>query len=911
MLLDQLIALAGEPRIDFNVVRRVCMSLAALAVQMNEKGIVNDILSNLNSIVASSPRVLLELITVLPEECYSRYVIVDRATRRNFADQLSNSSGEVFAFLAQLVSACVGGGPNGAETERQILTCMERWIDNIEVPLNAVLMATGMLNFALSALLKKDLLEKAVDFVVVAIRRYPYSPGDRDFAIPATILSSVAAVRSLWREELDRATRGGDGPDEDACRCIAQLFAEVAEAFMELFVINDEFHQGPIFMQLLEIAKYTENPDIARMPLRAFYDLSVVIKDMKSTSDSATRADELAMRYGPLYLDLLKIAIDQMTADNEFISGARKLDEDEEGQRMDFRDSILDASDVIGSVCCVENICAMIQREILRANSSGLGISWPVVESCLYAIQILGPRLPSNENKFVPQVLALCAQLPQQVGLYRTYLQLIGSLSIWFGSNYNHIPAQFEILIQSLSVPQLCPLAANALMMLCRETAGCRNASDSTPILPLDRLNSVALHLRSTGTSSLSLEADLTILEGLAYAVSALEPPQAVQALKSLLEPIAGSLNIGLNNQVPAQQVFADVERVTVLFRYTSARRDVFQETHPVAELFPLMWPLLSQVIQKYPTDQACEKVCRCYKYVIRAAGMKFHSQLPQMIEHLVDMFSIKPASSFLYIVAICMTEFGDPGDLHFARSPQGIAILNSARGLLRKAFISQSSTFFAKFGAPGAFEHHPDVVEEFFYYASKAITYFPEFILSQEPDTVQLLRVLLQAGLAGLHVHHREALKGVLNFFGLFVYTIVESSRVASFGPLAAAQVNQLCMQMLFEFGAALVTALLLLLSNSAGGGYAVSDNFQSINDCLWRMHQLCPSELGVRISSILLTLYIILKRRLHNNYFMHSSGSTEVFLHSPLRLRRRPDDCASPPPWPVRAPCGTCPTF
>jgi hypothetical protein len=820
------------------------MSLAALAVQMDESGIVNDILSNLNAIVNSSPRVLLELLTVLPEECYSRYVVVDGATRRHFADQLADSSGEVFAFLSQLVAACSGAGANGVETEKQILACMERWVDNIEVPLNAVLMSTGMLNFALGALMRKDLLEKAVDFIVVAMRRYPYSPNDRNFTMPSAILSSVLAVRALWQEEV-----GGLGPDEDLCRCVAQLFAEVAEAFMELFITDNDFHQGPIFIQLLEIAKFSGNADIARMPLRAFYDLSLVIKDLKASSDSVARADQLTARYAPLFLDLLKVAVQQMVADDKFVSGVRKLDDEEEGQRLDFRDTILDASDVVGSVCCVENICGIIQQEIMRANSTGGAVSWPLVESCLYAIQILGPRLPSNENQFVPQLLALCGQLPQLLGLYCTYLQLIGSLSIWFGSNYEHLPGQFEVLIQSLSVPPLCSLAAASLMMLCKETAGCRNPSDGTPILSLDRLNSVALGLRSTGTS-LPLEADLTILEGLAYALSALEPPRAVEALKSLLEPIAVSMNIGLTNHSPAQQIFADVERVTVLFRYTSTRRDVYQELHPVAELFPLIWPILAQVIQKYPTDQSCEKVCRCYKYVIRASGLRFHSQLQQMIEHLVQMFNVKPASSFLYIVAICMTEFGDPTDVEFARSPQGMAVLSSSRELLRKAFISQCTIFFDKFGSLGAFEHHPDVVEEFFYYVSKGLTYYPEFLLSQESESMQRLRVLLQAGLAGLRVHHREALKGVLNFFGVFVYTIVESGRIEKFGPLPAGQVNQLCMQMLMEFGPALVTGLLQLLGNSTGGGgggYAISDNFQSINDCLWRIHQLCVSDLGV----------------------------------------------------------------
>jgi hypothetical protein len=861
------------------------MSLAALAVQMDESGIVNDILSNLNGIVNSSPRVLLELLTVLPEECYSRYVVVDRATRRHFADQLANSSGEVFAFLSQLVAACsVAAGVSGVETERQILICMERWVDNIEVPLNAVLMATGMLNFALGALMRKDLLEKAVDFVIVAMRRYPFSPNDRNFTMPSAILSSVVAVRALWQEEV--AGRGA--ADEDLCRCVAQLFAEVAEAFMELFITDNDFHQGPIFMQLLEIAKFSGNPDIARMPLRAFYDLSLVIKDLKTSSDSAARADQLMARYGTLFLDLLKVAVEQMVADDRFVSGARKLDDDEEGQRMDFRDTILDVSDVVGSVCCVENICGMIQREIMRANSTGGVVSWPLVESCLYAIQILGPRLPSNENQFVPQVLALCGQLPQLAGLYCTYLQLIGSLSIWFGSNHQHIPRQFEVLIQSLSVPPLCSLAAASLMMLCRETAGCRNPADGSPILPLDRLNSVTLNLRSTGTS-LPLEADLTILEGLAYALSALEPPRAVEALKSLLEPIAVSMNIGLTNHSPVQQIFADVERVTVLFRYTSTRRDVYQESHPVTELFPLLWPILAQVIQKYPTDQSCEKVCRCYKYVIRASGLRFHSQLQQMIEHLVEMFNVKPASSFLYIVAICMTEFGDPADAEFARSPQGIAVLSSSRELLRKAFISQSTIFFDKFGSLGAFEHHPDVVEEFFYYVSKALTFYPEFMLSQDSDTVQRLRVLLQAGLAGLRIHHREALKGVLNFFGVFVYTIVESGRTEHFGPLPAGQVNQLCMQMLMEFGPALVTGLLQLLGNSTGGGYAINDNFQSINDCLWRIHQLCASDLGVcnRFSR-----HSLISLKFHM-YQFHRSGSIAVSLLCPSRRPRRPGGC------------------
>ncbi|CAM9327993.1 unnamed protein product, partial [Ectocarpus fasciculatus] len=743
-LIAHLTALAAEPQPDIPVYRRICLSLAALSLQMNEAGVVGDILGKLNSIVATSPRVLLELLTVLPEECYNRHIVVAPRTRHMFSDQLCRSAAEVFQFLQTLAGSCAAGPPSGhaLETQKQILVCLERWIDNADIPLNAVLLPSGIFSYALDALSQTSLLEEASGVMIVVMRRYPYSPHSKDIALISALLPRIMAVRGLWTVEMNQS----GGPSVDICRSIARLFTETMESYIELYLSPADYGQQHLLQQLLDCARFNDDFDVTRIPLRAFYELSNSLKEL-SHEMSTAEYEGLRGSVAPYFLELLSVAVQQLKLDDSTLRG-EKLDSDEQAERDEWRETVLDICEVVGAVACVERICTVVQAELSKANGGEQAVSWGVIESCLFAIQVVGGRLPANENVFLPQILGLCSACPQILLLHVSILQLFGNAAHWISCNRKYLSSIFEQLLGMLSVPTLSLPAAVALLKLCKHCS-LRDGGPPEEQLPLDKLFQALLKLRATGT--IELETDTTILEGLTYILTDMPPLEAAEGLKSIIQPTAESLTAHLSKGSPIQLVLNDVERATVLFRYTSVRRDVYTEVHPVTSVFVLMWPLLMQTMQTYKTESCYEKICRCYKYVIKSSGRYFLPHLNSMAEHIVQQFSVQPLACFLYVAAVCFGEFGALG----------------ARHCLSNVYVYMSKMFFDKYRTVEDFSHSPDLCEEYFFLSARVLQFFPEILLGSDAEANHRLQVVVQAGLSGLKVQHRETVKGILTMFG------------------------------------------------------------------------------------------------------------------------------------------------
>ena len=128
LLIQSILQLSQEPSHDITTIRYLCLSISALALQSNENGIVHQILAWLNPIISTAPRVVLEFLTVLPEECYNRHISVEHSIRESFSQQLCDSSKEVFQFLEALIENST------VAVRNQILRCFEHWIGDFCQP---------------------------------------------------------------------------------------------------------------------------------------------------------------------------------------------------------------------------------------------------------------------------------------------------------------------------------------------------------------------------------------------------------------------------------------------------------------------------------------------------------------------------------------------------------------------------------------------------------------------------------------------------------------------------------------------------------------------------------------------------------------------------------------------------------
>ena len=210
------------------------------------------------------------------------------------------------------------------------------------------------------------------------------------------------------------------------------------------------------------------------------------------------------------------------------------------------------------------------------------------------------------------------------------------------------------------------------------------------------------------------------------------------------------------------------------------------------------------------------------------------------MTGHLADQFASSPYSAFLYGCSTCISIFSliDNG-----------AHVDTLYTMLWKV----SHTFFATLPTLQHFEHKPDVVEEYFFLMAKALQYCPAPFLNFSAEAA----TVIQAGLQGLSLRHREAQKGILLFFERFVQlsTFWPDATRGSAGAIGSVNtqapttnpLNLAARAMVQTYAPALLAKIFTLLSGEMPA-YALDESNGCISDVLWYMKKRFKDEFPVR---------------------------------------------------------------
>jgi hypothetical protein len=490
------------------------------------------------------------------------------------------------------------------------------------------------------------------------------------------------------------------------------------------------------------------------------------------------------------------------------------------------------------------------------------------------------------------------------VALKTTSIELIGRVAKWVAYNPLYIPDILQTLTSCLSHAGLAVCASESLSEVLR---ACTHVM--TPFsLPIHDLHDLVSRQRDA--HALPLSADLNLLDGICTAMSSFDQQTCGAMLSAVVAPIARSLSSQLTQGYvhDTHLVMANIDRLTAVVRFT--RVNYVSGEHPVMAAFLLLQPLCQRVLEVVTTEQACEKVCRLYKYSIRSTGKCFATYLRPMSVHLLTAFQSKQYSPLIYAASICVTEFGSSHGAHDE--------------LLYSMLWGFSSAFFAKCQTLTDFQNYPDVVEEYFHllaryctvycvlctvhcvlctvyctdrlYITYCILYilymmmlmlcnllqlilntlvlyciFPhdEYIHSTYSTCMHLnnnannnnanamhlyrrylefcpgqlvsspqVQVLIQAGLTGLQLRHRDATKGVLHFFDRL---IAVSGTVTSEPNMTQAADN-----LVHQYGSVLLSILIKDLLEEAPT-YPLHESSGSVVDVVWRLKQRQAAHLPV----------------------------------------------------------------
>ena len=816
-IVQHIIRLASDgANFEINVCRYLCLSLAALAVQMNQDGVVTQVLQWLNPILATSPRILLELLIALPEECFNRILDVSAEVRDLFAAQLSRSAAEVFGFLNSL---CSQAAAVSTKDIGLVLKCLSKWIDFISFP--APLLATHpVFLFSLDSLAREELFEGAVDVIIATVGKFRCS----EESLLALTIPRILALRPVWSMQVSLLTADSDSSDMGVCRALCRLFTETAESCLDLIRAENNKGLDQLVFQLVQCSQFPYDHSIARIPLAFF-----LRAECLQLGDFVRQSERLAETYLPAFAALFDVALQQTVLPMDVITGSSVIDIEVQDARLDWRDTVADCVHVLTAEVCLERACVSLQRELQNASTATQpgqiaavadGVRWDKVEAHLFCIQIVVHQMSKQKSPMFPHLMTCIGSLPNLPGLKTTSICLIGRFSHWLRENGTFLPVLLAQLYDSLQSPNPATVsaAAMAIKSVFKSCAGVHS-------LPIPELHNVILEMRAA--KKLPLPLDLAMLEGMCFVLSVLPVPTAgkIDSVMFLMDPILESLQrtLSAGTLQAASLVSGDIDRLT------TCMRQIDIEGSAVADIFLRIQPLLQKVLAIYATSEyICEKVCRCYKHSIRSARKAFIPLLQPMSVFLSTQFANNPIAAFLYAGAICLSDY--------SKEDKGAYI-----DILYTMVWSMTSTFFTHLGSLEKFEQRPDVVEEYFYLMAKALEYAPLPFL----QSVEASQTLIQAGVTGLQLKHKDAQKGILHFFDCLIELLARKS--LDDPPLAAARAAVLALVM--QAGGPLVLSLCSFLTGQGEGrSYALDEDNGCYGDVLWSLKHQCPGAIQVR---------------------------------------------------------------
>jgi hypothetical protein len=386
---------------------------------------------------------------------------------------------------------------------------------------------------------------------------------------------------------------------------------------------------------------------------------------------------------------------------------------------------------------CLAYVCQVLQIENLEIS---------VVQSCLQSLGVILHEYDcdSSGNMYIIWLFSIFPALSQNPKLRSPVYRAIEKLSKWLSSNNHQLLPVLEILVNGLNDAENSIDASKSLMSICNH---CSNMES----FPAVEIHAQLVKLRSQ--PGFNFKADLNAIDGLGSIVSAQPFEVACRMLQDFISPVAQSLssNMSAGSKCSKADLVRDLDRITATFRSFSIKvpSDSTGIANPILSLFVQLWPLLQQLILTLQSWEIDEKVCRLYKHVIRKAKRDFSSHIGHMCSHIAETFQARQSSSFIYLASVLISDFSEDPDHH--------SNLQTLFGLILSVFLS-------KFTSIDIYVDFPDVVEEFFFCVSRVITSCPAILFGDTKEN--WLYHIVQSGILGLTISHKDAQKGILKFF-------------------------------------------------------------------------------------------------------------------------------------------------
>lgn len=392
----------------------------------------------------SARHILLELLTVLPQEAGSYQPSIVPERRRQIEDELQHSFPQALDLL------CMVSDKAGGKTVDQVLEAFAAWmllVGNKVAP--SVVMECKLVYVALEALKHEDSFFSAVDAVVEII--YCSSLRGRPKPEMAQLVQAIVSqvmgllprfhicIQQAVEEQTGTVSAEGiihDNYEEEA-KAIARLFAEVGEAYTYLISEATPEVMGPV-EALLDVCRYPDM-EVCSVSFNFWHRLSYILSSGKKPHslnwEGPALPEQEAQRrldaFCPSFQCLVEILSRKIEYPVDWDSWHRDEKNDFKYNRMVVGDLLLDSTDVLGADACMSLLTAPLSELSSNVQAGGT-FDWRKAEASLYSLRCIHKSASSvRDPTTLISLFSALPSLPSFPHLDYSVAVLLGSYAEW------------------------------------------------------------------------------------------------------------------------------------------------------------------------------------------------------------------------------------------------------------------------------------------------------------------------------------------------------------------------------------------------------------------------------------------------------------------------------------------------
>ncbi|KAF1791417.1 Armadillo-type fold [Phytophthora cactorum] len=687
-----------------------------------------------------TPTVLAELLLLLVEEVDT---LAERSSRQRMQDEVDAWAPAVLdRLLPQVMHEAsnrgVGTCLDSVETQETVLRALTSWLRYVKVGAEVVV-RNALLHSLLGFLARDELFDVSVDLAVQLVRSYAHESVVVQWLAPR-LLSLRGSFGSAAEAE-----------DVDACLGLCRIFTEMGEAYLDMLLGAGDDHTALVDL-LLDCMSYPD-AEVADVTIPFWFRL---LEELQRRVTPAILA-----QYKPRLERLAGLCMQKLQFRDEFPSLPADKQQDFKAFRQELGDILRDCCQLLGVEAVLQH-CVNGLNQIFQAPVDSR--SWEAVE-----------RIKTNAEALdapISLIFQHLAQFADHPAICYTSCLIVSRYAEWLRAHPSSLSTQVGFLntcvTKSAGDPrykewEVARAAASAVRAL---------AMDCWSMLGGDI---VAFYLHIEQNELMAVEDHVLILEGICAGVaSSNDMPRVLSVLDQVMKGIGQRLTALFASSSAKSQVqvaLNELLRLMCLYEYLDITK-LHREKHPLVMLTEQLWPLFNQMLALYRGhDELVERVCRCYKRILRTCGEHIAPLLPQLVDNLLAFYQTEPKSSYLYTASMVLKFFAHGHGSATEMDPL------FARMLL--TLIETTTPIFASVNDMGA---RPDVVEEFFFLMERAVRCVPQVLAAvpQGGPSCPLMTSVFSCAVSALAISHNDANKAVLCFLEqVYAQSQTEDARV------------------------------------------------------------------------------------------------------------------------------------